>query len=39
MSEGRFKLRKWMMNDVEVRKKIQTDSAFNKAQRPVGGRR
>ena len=35
MSEGGFKLRKWLTNDDEVRKKIQTDSACNEAQRPV----
>ena len=33
MSEGGFKLRKWLTNDDEVRKKIQTDSACNEAQR------
>ena len=35
MSEGGFKLRKWLTNDDEVRKKIQTDSACNEAQRPA----
>ena len=35
MSEGWFKLRKWLTNDDEVRRKIQTDSATNEAQQPV----
>ena len=35
MSEGGFKLRKWLTNDDEVRRKIQTDSATNEAQQPV----
>ena len=32
MSEGGFKLRKWLTNDDEVRKKIHTDSACNETQ-------
>ena len=32
MSEGGLKLRKWLTNDDEVRKKIHTDSACNETQ-------